>query len=46
MVTVLLSMLIFLLAVLGLALGVIVNRRPIGGSCGDCADCLCRRRRT
>jgi hypothetical protein len=45
MITVLLAMLIFLLAVSGLALGIIFNRRPISGSCGDCMNCLCRKDR-
>lgn len=43
MTVILLSMLVFLVAALGLALGIILNRRPIRGSCGGCSECLCRK---
>lgn len=45
MTTVLLAMLVFVLAVTALAIGIIFNRRPIAGSCGDCSHCLCRKDR-
>ena len=45
MTIVLLSMQVFLLAVFGLALGIVFKHRPIQGSCGGCSDCLCKKRR-
>ena len=43
MMTFLIVITVFLLAVLGLGLGVAVGRRPLGGSCGNCSECLVRR---
>ena len=33
----------FLVAVLGLGLGLLLRRKPLGGSCGNCSECLVRR---
>jgi hypothetical protein len=46
MTTMLLTVVIFLLAVLGLAVGVMLHRSPIKGSCGGCAACLYKRGKT
>lgn len=43
MTTVLLAMIVFVLAVAGLALGVLLGRKPVTGSCGGCVICLVRR---
>jgi hypothetical protein len=43
MTTILLAVPLFMLAVLGLALGVVLGHRPIKGSCGGCANCIDRR---
>jgi len=40
MITVLFVVVIFLLAVLGLAVGIMLHRSPLKGSCGGCANCL------
>jgi hypothetical protein len=45
MITALLAILVFLLAVSGLALGIMFKRPPICGSCGNCMNCLCRKDR-
>lgn len=46
MTTVVLSVLVFMLAGLGLGLGVLFGRRSIKGSCGGCVDCLGKERRS
>lgn len=45
MTTLLLAVPLFVLAVLGLALGAFIGRPSIKGSCGGCAQCLCRTKR-
>jgi hypothetical protein len=42
MTTILFAVPLFILAVIGLALGLILRRRPLGGSCGNCSECLVR----
>jgi len=46
MLTIFLTITIFALAVLGLAIGVINHRSPLKGSCAGCANCLCRRKQS
>jgi len=43
MITLLFAVPLFILAVFGLALGLILHQRPLGGSCGNCSECLVRR---
>jgi hypothetical protein len=43
MTTILFAVPLFILAVVGLALGIILHQRPLGGSCGNCTECLVRR---
>ena len=43
MMTFLIVIPIFVVAVLGLGLGLLLRRKPLGGSCGNCNDCLVRR---
>ncbi len=43
MTTILFAVPLFILAVVGLALGLILRQRPLGGSCGNCSECLVRR---
>jgi len=45
MLTLFFTLTIFLLAVAGLALGILFRRSPLKGSCGGCGDCLCRRKK-
>ncbi len=45
MTTVLLTVVMFLLAVMGLGVGVMFQRSPPKGSCGGCAKCLCREKK-
>jgi hypothetical protein len=40
MTTILFAVPLFILAVVGLALGIILRQRPLGGSCGNCSECL------
>ncbi len=44
MTTLLISLGIFGLAVLGMAIGILRGRSPIKGSCGGCTNCLCGRK--
>jgi hypothetical protein len=43
MTTMLIAVCLFILAVAGLALGVILRNRPLRGSCGNCFECLLRK---
>jgi len=43
MTTFLLAVVLFLLAVAGMALGLVLRRKPLGGSCGNCSNCVVRR---
>jgi len=43
MTTILIAIPLFLLAVIGLGLGIILRRRPLGGSCGNCTRCLVKK---
>jgi hypothetical protein len=43
MMTLLIAVLTFLLAVAGMGLGLLLRRKPLGGSCGNCSACLVRR---
>ncbi len=42
MTTLLIAVPLFMLAVAGLALGLILRQRPLCGSCGNCSRCLLR----
>jgi hypothetical protein len=44
MITILVSLGVFTLAVLGMAIGIMRGRCPLKGSCGGAAECLCRRK--
>jgi hypothetical protein len=43
MTTILIAVPLFLLAVFGLGMGLVLRRRPLGRSCGNCTECLVRR---
>ena len=43
MMTFLIVIPVFLVAVLGLGFGLLLRRKPLGGSCGNCTECLVRR---
>jgi len=43
MMTFLIAVPLFLLAVVGLGAGLLLRRRPLGGSCGNCTECVVRR---
>ncbi len=43
MMTFLITVLFFLLAVIGMATGLLLRRKPLGSSCGNCTACLVRR---
>ena len=42
MLTLIFAIAVFVLAVIGLALGLILRQRPLRGSCGNCTNCLVR----
>jgi hypothetical protein len=43
MTTILIAVPLFVLAVAGLAIGVLIRKRPLCGSCGNCSECIMRR---
>jgi len=43
MLTFIIAVLLFVLAVAGMAAGLILRRKPLGGSCGNCSECIVRR---
>jgi len=43
MTTLILAVPLFVLAVAGLALGLLLRRRPLCGSCGNCTECIVRK---
>ena len=43
MTTILFAIPLFLLAVVGLAMGMVSRQRPLPRSCGNCTECLVRR---
>jgi len=46
MLTFIFAVLLFMLAVAGMALGLIMRRKPLCGSCGNCSECIMRRARS
>ena len=46
MLTFIFAVLLFMLAVAGMALGFIIRRKPLCGSCGNCSECIMRRARS
>lgn len=46
MMTFLFAVVLFPLAVAGLALGLILRQKPLCGSCGNCSECIMRRARS
>jgi hypothetical protein len=43
MTTLLISIPLFLVSVLGLGIGYFIRKRPLCGSCGNCAACILKR---
>jgi hypothetical protein len=43
MMTILIAVALFVLAVAGMALGLVLRSKPLGGSCGNCTNCIVRR---
>lgn len=46
MITLLLTVAIFMLAVMGLGIGIMFQRPQLKGSCGGCGECLCQRKKS
>ena len=46
MTTLLIAVPLFVLAVVGLATGLLLRQRPLCGSCGNCSECIMRRARS
>jgi hypothetical protein len=43
MTTLLIAVPLFVLAVVGLGLGLVLRQKPLCGSCGNCSECIVRR---
>ena len=43
MMTIIIAVPLFVLAVAGLALGLVLRQRPLCGSCGNCSKCILRK---
>jgi hypothetical protein len=43
MTTLILAVPLFVLAVAGLAIGLLLRQRPLCGSCGNCTECIVRK---
>lgn len=46
MMTLVFTVAIFGLAIVGLAIGLLLRQRPLCGSCGNCSECIMRRSRS
>jgi hypothetical protein len=46
MMTILIAVPLFVLAVVGLAMGLVLRQRPLCGSCDNCSECIMRRARS
>lgn len=46
MATILIAVPLFVLAIVGLGIGLVLRQRPLCGSCGNCSECIIRRARS